>query len=193
MASEVEICNAALSKIGISGNNRITSLSQNTKNAKACDERYATLRDLLLEQHPWNFALKRVQLAASTEAPSYEFTYAYSLPPDWIRTIAVYDNDAGAGEAAFRHEGKALVSDAAQLWLKYVMRLTDPNTMPPTFREALATYLAWELAIPLANSNRIQEAQGIAFRRTLNLAKFVDARNDRPEQLQSGSWFAARS
>jgi len=78
MASEVEICNAALSKIGISGNNRITSLSQNTKNAKACDERYATLRDLLLEQHPWNFALKRVQLAASTEAPSYEFTYAYS-------------------------------------------------------------------------------------------------------------------
>jgi hypothetical protein len=193
MASEVEICNAALSKIGISGNNRITSLSQNTKNAKACDERYATLRDLLLEQHPWNFALKRVQLAASTEAPSYEFTYAYSLPPDWIRTIAVYDNDAGAGEAAFRHEGKALVSDAAQLWLKYVMRLTDPNTMPPTFRKALATYLAWELAIPLANSNRIQEAQGIAFRRTLNLAKFVDARNDRPEQLQSGSWFAARS
>ncbi|HAA91643.1 MAG TPA: hypothetical protein DCS82_01035 [Rhodospirillaceae bacterium] len=96
MASEVEICNAALSKIGISGNNRITSLSQNTKNAKACDERYATLRDLLLEQHTWNFATKRLQLAASSTAPSYEFEYSFPLPPDWIRTIEVHDNENGA-------------------------------------------------------------------------------------------------
>jgi len=55
------------------------------------------------------------------------------------------------------------VSDAAQLWLKYVMRLTDPNTMPPTFREALATYLAWGWETRWPNQNRIQEGQGIRF------------------------------
>ena len=57
MASEVDICNRALSKLGAA---RITSLTEDSVNARACNAMYESVRDAELRAHPWNFAMKRV-------------------------------------------------------------------------------------------------------------------------------------
>lgn len=58
-STSVDICNAALIKVGAE---TITALSDNNKRARACNERYADIRDVVLAAHPWNFAIGRTQL-----------------------------------------------------------------------------------------------------------------------------------
>lgn len=58
-ATELEICNAALSRLGAPS---ISSLSDVDKKAQTCSLMYPRTRDNLLRSHPWNFALKRVEL-----------------------------------------------------------------------------------------------------------------------------------
>ncbi len=191
MASEIGICNSALSKIGTT--NRISSLTEDSKNAQACNEQYAKLRDDLLRGHVWNFAKARIKLAKNATAPTYEFDNAFTLPADWLRTVAVHDNDAGDGTTAYRLEGRQVLSSADELWLTYVKQETDPNTMPADFREALAYRLAVELALPIAQSNTVQASMERLFVRKLRQAKSTDGIEDQPENLPAGSWVTGRN
>ncbi len=59
MATDEEIVNLALVQIGA---DRITSLTQETKNAREANAIYDLVRDATLRAHPWNFAIKRVAL-----------------------------------------------------------------------------------------------------------------------------------
>ena len=67
MASEVQICNLALAKIG---DQQITSLTENSKAGRLCNLVYEPLRDATLRAHPWNFAITRETLALHSVAPS---------------------------------------------------------------------------------------------------------------------------
>lgn len=58
-ASNVEIANSALSKLGAE---QITSLSDNTRRAVAANLQFHKIRKNLLRSHPWNFAMKRQYL-----------------------------------------------------------------------------------------------------------------------------------
>ena len=60
MASVVQICNSALNQLGAAS---ITALTDNSKNARLCNERYAVVRDAVFRNHPWNCLIKRQQLA----------------------------------------------------------------------------------------------------------------------------------
>ena len=55
MASVVQICNSALNQLGASS---ITALTENSKNARICNERYETVRDAVYRSHPWNCLLR---------------------------------------------------------------------------------------------------------------------------------------
>lgn len=61
--NSVEICNNALTLIGT---RRITSLSDPSKEARACNDNYDICRKALLRSHPWNFAMTRVELTGKT-------------------------------------------------------------------------------------------------------------------------------
>ncbi|MEX2450200.1 MAG: hypothetical protein WD407_05030 [Rhodospirillales bacterium] len=189
MTSDVGICNSALIKIGAK---TITSLTEGSKNANACNEQFGKLRDDLLRSHHWNFATKRVQLARLTETPDFGFDYAYALPSDWLRTVSVHDNDTGAGTVVYRIEGARLHTDADRVYLRYIARILDPNRMPSDFQEALAALLAWEMAIPIAQSNTLSELMRQRFERTARRARSVDAIEDVPERFPDGSWVSER-
>ena len=189
MASVVSICNSALVEIG---EPRITSLTESNKPARECNEHYEEQRDNELREHLWNFAAERVKLAKLSSTPAFEFDNEFQLPADWLRTVTVHDNDAGRGTALYKLEGRKILSNAEDIYLRYVRRIVDPDEMTPDFREALAARLGRKLAVSLANSNEIAERMQIRHRRLILKAKSIDAIEDFPEQMPESSWVTAR-
>lgn len=151
MASEVEICNRALQKLGAK---RITSLTEDSVNARSCNVAYNVVRDAELRAHPWSFAVRRAELAADVTAPLFGKQNAFPLPSDFLRLLPP-DPELNLNNIDWQIEGRSiLTNDSAPLQIRYVAKITDPNTMDPTFREALSARLAWELCEELTQSNQ---------------------------------------
>ena len=193
MATDFDICNSALLKLGQGTGNLIAaSLSEDSRNARLCNALYAKKRDELLRGHVWNFAVTRAALSRDPAAPAFGWRHAHRLPDDWIRTVSARANDGGGDRVRYRLEGRRVLSDFEALDLVYIRRVVDPNVMPPDFREALATALAWDLALPVANSNTLAELMERRHRRALRIAKSADAIEDRPASFPAGSWVEVR-
>ena len=194
MASDTDIANQAMRLLKA---NRITSLTDGSNNANAAIDVFTEVRDDLLRAHNWNFATRRQKLAKSSTAPTFEFDNAYPLPADWLRTVSVHGNDAGAGTLLYREEEVdnqgVIVTSSDELWIRYVYRVTDPNRMAADFRSALAFALA--LAIPGVSNLSSAREEGLETRaeRRLRKAKHSDASGSMPERRPLGSWVTSRS
>ena len=190
MATEVGICNAALIRVG---KNTIASFTEGTEEANFMSARYATARDELLRDHNWNFAIKRVKLARSSTTPAFGFTYYYAKPSDFIRKVSLHPDSSGYAVDEGKEEGEYFASDAADLYLRYIARITDPNQMPEDFQRALSASLEYDADKGLADMSaaKVDERRARADK-LLSKAKSVDSITDTPEPIPAGSWHNAR-
>ena len=193
MSSKVEICNLALTKLGAA---RITSLDDDSKQARALSSIFDPTRDAELALHPWSFAITRVSLPASSTAPAFGWDRAFPLPADCLHIVQVgdsfsfYDSDtAGAG---FDVEGGAVLTDAVSpLLVRYVYRVTNSGLFPPLFVQALACRLALELAEELTQNVSKREAAAVAYRDTIREAKRANVIERPPQMVPDLSWVRA--
>ena len=81
MASDVEICNIALSNIRAGS---INSLDENSLQAQQCKLKYALLRDRMLTEVPWTFNRKIRALSVLT-TEIFNWAYAYQYPTDCLK------------------------------------------------------------------------------------------------------------
>jgi len=142
--SPVDICNSALIKLGVE---RIASFTEDSKAARICNEQYDKIRDSLLYDHYWNFAIKRVMLAKSTDTPAFGFDCKYALPGDCLRPIRLDKKGF-----AYKVESGFLLTKLDNAGLLYVSKEVDTSKYTPKFREALAWKLAADFAYPLVQS-----------------------------------------
>lgn len=164
--TDVDICNKAITKVN---GNRITALGQDSKEGRLCALLYEQERDALLEEHPWNFAIGRQQLAQLSTAPAFEFDYAYSLPADAIRPLYMYDSTD-----RFKIESGNLLTDENPVKLVYIKQVTDTSKFSPLFIDALATKLAAELAKAIPNDSKLAERLLSELQLKLKSAKIRD-------------------
>ena len=66
--------------------------------------------ELLLEEHRWNFAGKRVTLTKLSEDPPFGWANQYALPSDCIRLKDVNGEDVEASSQLFTLEGSNLLT-----------------------------------------------------------------------------------
>jgi len=186
MASEVDICNAALIRVG---DKTISALSASgNREARLCFLRYPMVRDALVSAHPWNFAQKRDRLARLSAAPTFDYSYAYQLPADCLRVIGIDDTISD-----WRVEGRTVVTDLSEVYALYLAKITDTTLMPPYFVDALGLALAVELAYALKPSASFVE--GLIKERELKLARAraMDAQEGYPERLEhEDDWLNSR-
>jgi len=188
VASNVGVANAALRKVGQSP---ITAFFENSKAARLANERFAELRDELLSRHPWNFALRRTSLAASTTAPEWGFTNAFPLPSDYIRVFKVNGEDEDSGR--WKVEDGSIVTDlSGPLEILYVYRVDDANRMTAGFREALACVCASDWAEDLTGDNSVVEDTFAKATRAVAQARSNDGQEGIPDQIESDDWINAR-
>lgn len=193
MASEVEICNSALIKLG---DDTITSLTDDSKRARLCNAQFARLRDEVLRAHPWNFAIRRASLAKLSQAPAFEFAAAFQLPEDpyCLRVLLLFDGSAAQGISRHRWkiEGRTLLSDENSAKIIYIARVIDPNQFDAMFAEALALRLANELAYSLTNNATLVQTHYDLYRHALQQARATDASEGVPDFVIADEWTTAR-
>jgi hypothetical protein len=143
---------------------------------------------MVLRDHIWNFSIKRVVLALSTDTPAWEYAYQHALPSDFIRALTT--NQLAAAE--WKIEGKFLISDDSAVTLRYVARITDTEQFDALFVEALASRLAAEFALPLADSVTLSEEMFSLYAAKLRTARGVDAQEGTPDGLDADLWLNAR-
>jgi len=195
MASQTDIANIALQSIGAS---TITAFTDGTKNANKVSQLYEHYRDALLRAYHWKFATKRKKLARSSNTPVFEFDYQYPLPNDYVRLIAVYDNDAGLGSVRYKlgydeDDTKVIWCSSDEVWITYVANITSVQNFDPTFRMALAYKLAVTLAVSIAESRSLSDDMRRDYKDTIRQARSYGALEDYPEQFPDGSWSDVRN
>lgn len=192
MASEVSICNSALQLVKHS--KQISSLTDGTSAANACELIYEEKRDVLLDMHNWNFATKRVKLARLSSTPGFEWDYEYQKPADFIRAVSIHQNSDGRDYLEYKIEGGKILTNAQDVYLRYIARVVDPNMMPPSFREALTFLIASYLAVSLGQSRSLSQALKDDFTsEVLPVAKSIDSLQDRPDRLPESVWVTSRN
>jgi hypothetical protein len=192
MASVVQMCNSALNQLGAAS---ITSLTDNSKNARLCNERYETVRDAVFRSHPWNSLIKRQQLAQDTQTPAWGFKYQFTLPSDCLRVLAIdaYNSD-------YKVEGRKILSNESTIKLVYISTVTDPNEMDVLLRETISAGLASDLAYSITANLQVSGLMAEKYQAKLSEARHADAsegyntdpRNGQVDQIISEDFINSR-
>ena len=146
------------------------------------------MRDTTLRSHPWNFAIQRVELAVSTDTPSYEYNAQFALPSDFLRLLGTNMLDA----AKFTVEGNLLLCNASALKIKYIYQVTDPNKFDWLFIEALSARIAAELSIAMTDSRTLTVDLFNLFSTKLADARSADATEGTPDDITADTWLNSR-
>ena len=172
MASDVDICNSALNMIGASN---IISLTEDSRAARVCNQRYEFIRDAVFRAHPWNCLVTRTSLAADSDTPAFEFDHQHTLPADCLRVLRPENPDT-----VFRVEGRKIISSTTAFKMIYVARITDPNEYDQLLIESIAARLAADVSYALVNSASLSQMLMATYDSKLSEARFVDATEGTP-------------
>ena len=184
MASKTAIANRALSKLG---QPRMANIdTDGTKAARVMSEMWDIVRDAMLQAYPWNFAIKRAVLA-QTDAPAWGWDYAYTLPVDCLAVIEIKDDPDYVVE-----DGKIL-TDSAEVYLRYIYRVTDTSKFGALFTQAFGCMLAYEACEELTQSTSKKDALLGECRYFVDLAYTSDAIEQPGDKLPEDDWLTARA
>lgn len=217
MASQVDICNAALVKIG--QDVPIVSLSENTKAGRTFSRVWSRALDHVLAEHPWPFSITAEAMQLSTEAEFPGWAYRYEEPANCLTKLAVCSENGvratvsaaldwtyadsrrlpyGDGRAPFETvygaQATCIVTDLDEAFLVYAARVSDTDRFPPKVVEALACRLAIEVAPALAGELGLRLGQALEQRYAVALnSAIVHALNEaHPDPMPVAGSVAAR-
>ena len=205
--SEVAICNIALSWLG---GELIISLDDPSVEAKLCKANYEPLRDAVLEEREWTFAIKRLEPAQLQDRPLYGYDRAFQIPSEVIRVlqISLFDDSVldpgingdfrassrsgtGMGRETriewSREGGTIVANNANRIVGRFLVRVTDTTRFSPAFDQALAARMAMDMAIPITNSEKMQKAMAQMYGEKMSLAASSDGLQGRSYNVRSDS------
>lgn len=200
MASEVDICNLALARLGDNATVASIDPPEGSAQAEHCARFYAIARDSLLEMHAWKFATRRVQLAKLT-VPSWDWSFAYAEPTGALKLLGVLsatasnDDETQPYEAESDASGAAILTNQEDASLRFVARVTDTTKFSPLFVDALAWLLASYLAGPVLKGDAgaaMSKACLQSFLLAFSNAKVSDANQRKVRPEHTPAWIAGR-
>ena len=191
MASVVNMCNSALNLLGAS---TISALTDDTKNARLCNQRYEPVRNRVFRSHAWNCLHKRVQLAQNSTAPVVEYDHAYALPSDCLRLLKIHNGttDSIATALDYKLEGRNIVTDLDTVFAIYIALDTDPNNYDTYLRESISHQLAADLAYAITNNSTLANNYMTRADERLREARFIDATENSLGTVEANEFTDAR-
>ncbi len=162
MASKTEICNIALSHIGV-GKEIANIDTEKSEEASACRRLYDLMRDATLKDFNWPFASKVADLSLIEqfdEDDRQEWKYSYRYPSDCLEvrkilgTSRIAPNQNKLPIKILKDDAARIIySDQESAKLEYTARVVDPSFYPPDFILALSLRIAAYVAPRLAKGD----------------------------------------
>lgn len=186
-ASDVEICNSALHKLGAT---RITSLSDGTKAAILCNDQYDRLRKEVLRAHPWNFSITFASLSATVNTPVWDkYSTEFLVPSDVLRVLDTDLPDGAIWEIGNNVDGnKVIFCNDDSLKIRYIKDITNTTRFDSNFDETLAYRIAVDLAYSLMQSQTLVQNMYQLYQRELANARSFDAQEHSPDAVEAIQW-----
>ena len=191
MASIVDICNSALNLLGAS---TISALTEDSKNARLCNQRFEPVRNRVFRSHNWNCLITRIQLAQDTTGPVVEYTYGYTLPTDCLRVLKIHNGTTDSIESNldYKVEGRKIVTNEGTIYLVYIALDTDPNTYDSYLAESISHQLAADLCYAITNNSTLANNYMARADERLREARFIDATENSLDTIESGEFLESR-
>lgn len=194
--TDLSICSDALIMLGASP---ISSFTEGTDAAQACDRLYPDLRDSLIARYPWSWSYKKAQLSRLTTVPTNEWLYAYQLPGDILSGVRALFASSGTNEEPLRYGwevyGDQVYTNLTSVYIDYQTTVTE-SKMPNYFVHFIRTAMAAELAMVitdqisksdyyrgLAFGSPGEQGRGGLFREAMN----IDSRGNPPQIIEDYS------
>lgn len=181
MASAVDVCNLALAHLGEEGSIAGINPPEGSTYANEAGRFYSLARDIVLAEHQWNFATRRVSLSQVTN-DSDLWQYAYAYPSNCLRPVAIVKkgqaNEADVAEFVIETNatgGQVIYTNEPDACLRFIRLVTDTTKFTPHFVDALAYLLASYLAGPITKDANLKRTMTAAYVSALGLAKKVDS------------------
>jgi len=175
--SEVEMCNLALSHVGLG--ELIQSLDDDTTPARQCKLLFTPTAIDLLIRYNWSFAERKQYLALLDGVSPVDYTYAYTYPSDCLRFREIYNSLSlksppikYAIQLSADNKSRYIETNQATAIGVYTVDVSDKaSSWSEFFTMAFIWGMAMKLVIPLTrNSKMIQAVSGLA---EVNIAQMV--------------------
>jgi len=193
MATEISICSNALLRLGaepISSFDEGDSSGSNIERARLASNLWPTVRRQVLRAHPWNVAIKRALLSPDAAPPAFGHTYRFQRPGDWLRTVAVGQDEDDRVE--WRTEGGYFLCDETPFYLVYVYDNPNPATYDASLVAALEVAMAAAMAYPVTKSTSLAQALSQELQQHLMFARTLDGQDDPPDTLGDFPLYSSR-
>lgn len=190
-ATEVDVCNLALASINF---DPITTLADNTQQARLCSRFFDESRDELLREHAWGFATRRIALDDVEDDPlnpdhgdSYPgYLYAYEMPDECLRILKVYNESEPDVSYPYEllfsptdgtpgNEVVRICANVGEAVCEYVYRVETVTFWDAHFVRAMVAYLAFKLAHPLRATEDLRRWSFSVYQDALERAKRTDS------------------
>lgn len=204
---DLDIINLALIKLDVSP---LANLDGKAKAVQYANTTFKSLRDDVMGNAPWNFAMKRASLVRSTEDLVWgaESQAQYVLPLDNLRVWRVHQQKRWNVEGGFLILGSLNDEDNDQLVsfgfgtsrslapavvnIRYIARIEEPQSYSAFFIETLATRLAFEWCVGLTGSDTKKEVLKNEWVGKQENAKALDGQEGVPEDIYVDHWNLSR-
>lgn len=187
MASNVAIANGALQRLGAL---RITALDQDRPNARSMNACFDRVRDALIRQYDWSFAIKRASIAADGDDPVWGDYNRYAIPNDYCRMLR--DDESGIRVDWKLEGGYILTRDAAPLEIRYIALITDPTLFDTLFVPTLELKLALATCKEITGSNSLKHDLYAELGDAIAEAKKFGAIEKGSKEFDEDDWITAR-
>lgn len=202
MATDVDICNLALARLGDDATVATLDPPEGSAQASHCARFYPMARDALQDMANWSFCLTRQSLSLLSTVPVTGWLYAYAPPSDAVDILAIFTADAtdDFNTQPFEQEelpdGTSVIySNTPNAVCRYTRHTTDTSKFSPLFVEALSWLLASNLAGPVLKGDAGREAAKECyawFRQKFAEASASDAVQRKVQPTHNPTWMANR-
>lgn len=189
MTDQVSIVNQAL---GLLNANRIVAFGTELDEEQLATDFYDELRDAVLEEADWSFAIVNHNIAAAVTPPiDVSWSAKYLIPDETLRVISV-NGKTRKNARSWVREGQHIFTNYGSCAAKVISKVTNPNYFSKMFVQALVFRIAWAWAIPLTKSAKIRDQYKKDYIDLVTEATTVDGMQGSPESTGQGRLVGAR-
>lgn len=193
MASDLEIVNGALSRIGIAP---ISAIGESSEAGLLAQQTYNLYRDQLLQGHPWKFATISEAISDLHTPVPPGWTSAFKKPTAALRVFQVngmgLDDEWDVESTSSNYDIIVVNYTATTINIRYIKKVEDPGRFSAGFVDALMDKLAERWAEPLTSSNTLTDRLSQRAEATIRQARSYDGQEGTPRIVKHHSWTEVR-